>query len=130
MCRFVATGVAASDMRSGARGALSEVLALVRAAHGELESGRLTAQGHTLQLLQHAAAAVGAIPGGQLTDVDAFRSFTALRADLGASLLAAEQLAQAGVAPAVINQVLRRGADNAERVLIELVESAELSAAG
>jgi len=105
------------------------LLEMVRAARVELvdETGDGTHRGK--KLLHQAEDYASELPPRVIEHPAALRTVTTVRTELGTCLLAADQLADAGVADALVTHVLRRGAGLAERALVLAVLSPEMAAA-
>jgi hypothetical protein len=101
------------------------LLEMVRAARVELidQSGGSARRGQ--KLLREAEDYATELPSRVVEHPDVLRTVTCVRTELGTCLLAADQLADAGVADAVVTDVLRRGAGLAERVLVLAVHGPE-----
>jgi hypothetical protein len=72
------------------------------------------------QLLHAVDEMLGSFPAGNAEDQEAWTAAVALRDELGGYLLAATTLAETGVAPQVVTELLQRGAALAERRLDRL----------
>jgi hypothetical protein len=94
------------------------LLDMVRAARVELveESGDGARRGK--KLLRQAEDYASELPLRVIEYPDALQTVTAVRTELGTCLLAADQLAEAGVDDALVTGVLRRGAGQAEQALM------------
>jgi hypothetical protein len=99
------------------------LLEMVRAARVELvdETGDGARRGK--KLLHQAEDYASELPQRVIEHPGALQTVTTVRTELGTCLLAADQLADAGVADALVTHVLRRGAGQAERALVLAVLS-------
>ena len=99
------------------------LLEMVRAARVELIDESADSARRGKKLLRQAEDYATELPPRVAEHAEALQTITSVRTELGTCLLAADQLADAGVADARVTEVLRRGAGIAERVLMVAVLS-------
>ncbi len=107
---------------------LDEVVSLldmVRAARLELVDDINDGVRRGMKLLRQAEDFANELPLRVVEYPGALQTVTTVRTELGTCLLAADQLTDAGVADAVVIDVLRRGAGLAERTLMLAVLGGE-----
>ncbi len=97
------------------------LLDMVRAARTELVDATGDGARRGKKLLRQAQDYASELPPRVIEHPGALQTVTAVRTELGTCLLAADQLAEAGVADSVVTDVLRRGAGLAERALASAV---------
>jgi hypothetical protein len=105
------------------------LLEMVRAARVELVDASGDSARRGKKLLRQAEDYATELPPRVAEHPRALQTVTSVRTELGTCLLAADQLADAGVADARVTEVLRRGAGVAERVLVLAMHGPETLAA-
>src|SRR5579871_5951003 len=108
----------------GGRVILDEMVSLldmVRAARVELVDDSSDGARRGMKLLRQAEDYASELPLRVMEHPATLQTVTTVRTELGTCLLAADQLADAGVAHALVIDVLRRGAGLAERTLMVAV---------
>ena len=97
---------------------LLPVLRVVREARTELVGGEPDGAARCTELLRVADRWAGELPAEVLDDPDTLQSVTAVRTQIRTCLIAADQLLDAGVASAVVAEVLSRGTTVAAQALV------------
>lgn len=97
------------------------LLDMVRAARVELVDDSSDGARRGMKLLRQAEDYASELPLRVMEHPATLQTVTTVRTELGTCLLAADQLADAGVAHALVIDVLRRGAGLAERTLMVAV---------
>jgi hypothetical protein len=100
---------------------MASLLDMVRAARVELVDESTDGARRGKKLLRQAEDYASELPPRVIEHPTVLQTVTAVRTELGTCLLAADQLAEAGVDDAVVTGVLRRGAGQAERALLVAV---------
>jgi hypothetical protein len=93
------------------------LLQMVRSARAELLDGQEDGTTRCAGLLRLAEEYASDLPRRVVEDPDALQAVTDVRTELGTCLIAADRLTDAGVADAVVADVLGRGTLLAERAL-------------